>query len=789
MRFAQTLGTNWRFSLGDHDNAWLKSYDDSSWRRVTVPHDWSVENPFSIEHSSGTGYLPGGVAYYRRAFRLEESMRGKTVTLTFDGVYNNASVWINSYYLGGHPYGYSEFSFDITPFCSFGDDENVVVVKVAHRDLADSRWFTGSGIYRKVTVTAQNPLHIAQHSPFVWTEASCAEAASVRVRTEVVNAANEAANVTVEQTLLDARGAKVACASEEISVGADGCACVEQALSVEHPALWSPDAPNLYTCVTTLRSGGEAADETQTVTGIRSFVFDADKGFSLNGVGMKLKGVCVHHDAGCLGAAVRPKVWRRRLNTLKKLGCNAIRMSHNPHMPELYDLCDELGFFVIDEAFDEWEGAKNKWSTGHNVYPPRHYGYFELFPQWHECDLSTMVRRDRNHPSIIMWSIGNEIDYPNDPYCHPYFNEMAGNNDSNKPKQEQVYNPAKPNAERLVVTARKLKAIVKEHDVTRPVTAALAFPELSTRTGLNEVLDVTGYNYKEHLYGEDHKRFPLMPLLGSENGKMLGQWVAVEQNEYISGQFLWTGIDFLGETRGWPSHGSKAGLLDMAGFKKPSADFRAALWCDTPVAALYTRPVARREENVRDPYMLASWDYPAETETDILCFTNCAQAELFLDGKSLGVRKLAEAEGRVLCWTAPYQKGVLKAIATAGDGTVVEALLEPVGAPCAVKLEVCDEQLCADGLDMTHIVATVVDACGRRVPSAENTLFVDVQGGCLLGMENGYQEDTQPYALPYRRANGGHLMVYVGAPETAGTITVKVTAETLVGAEVTITAD
>lgn len=787
-RYTANLGVNWRFSLGDHDNAWLKSFDDSGWKKVTVPHDWAVEAPFSTEHSSGTGYLPGGIAYYRRAFRLDESMKGRTVTLTFDGVYNNASVWVNSYNLGSHPYGYSEFSFDITPFCSFGEDENVVVVKVAHRDIADSRWFTGSGIYRKVTVTAKSPVHIAQHSPFVWTEKADEKAATVAVKTEIKNASDKAATVAVEQKLLDQSGKQVAASSKDVKVDACGCACVEQTIEVANPKLWSPCSPSLYTCVTTLKVDGKVSDDAETVTGIRTFVFDADKGFFLNGVNTKFKGVCVHHDAGCLGAAVRPKVWRRRLEILKDLGCNAIRMSHNPHMPELYDLCDELGFLVMDEAFDEWEGVKNKWSTGHNVYPPKHYGYAENFPEWHECDLATMVLRDRNHPSIVMWSIGNEVDYPNDPYCHPYFNEMTGNNDSNKPAQERVYNPAKPNADRLVTVGRELAAIVKKHDPTRAVTAALAFPELSTRTGLNEVLDVAGYNYKEHLYEEDHKRFPKLPLLGSENGKMLRQWEAVEKNDYISGQFLWTGIDFLGETRGWPSHGSKAGVLDMAGFKKPSADFRASLWCDAPVAALYTRPVDRPDDNPREPYMVPSWDYPAETAVEVLCFTNCPSAELFLDGKSLGVKKLADADERVMIWPIPYAKGDLKVVATAIDGKTAEACLAPVGAPCGIELKVFDKELCADGIDMTHVEITIVDARGNRVCNAENMLFVSVEGGCLMGLENGFQEDTQPYPLPYRRAHNGRLLLYVGAPEAAGTIAVKVTAEALLPAEAAIKA-
>ena len=293
---------------------------------------------------------------------------------------------------------------------------------------------------------------------------------------------------------------------------------------------------------------------------------------------MKLKGVCIHHDAGSLGAAVPREVLQRRLEGLKEMGCNAIRTSHNPHAPELYELCDAMGFLVLDEAFDEWEGCKNKWSTGHNVYPPRHQGYYEDFPEWHDQDLRMMVRRDRNHPSVIMWSIGNEIDYPNDPYCHPRFTEMTGNNDANKPAAERQYNPDKPNMERITVLAEELVRIVKEEDATRPVTVAAAFPELSTYLGFVDHVDVIGYNYKEQFYEADHKRFPDRPMLGTENSHHARAWQVVEDLDYVCGQFLWTGIDYLGEAHGWPIHGSGAGFLTTAGLKKDEFYERQKLW-------------------------------------------------------------------------------------------------------------------------------------------------------------------------------------------------------------------
>jgi hypothetical protein len=525
---------------------------------------------------------------------------------------------------------------------------------------------------------------------------------------------------------------------------------------------------------------GVVLDQEETLTGIRSFEFKADKGFFLNGESMKLKGVCVHHDAGGLGAAVRKKVWERRLLTLKEMGCNAIRMSHNPHMPELYDLCDELGFLVIDEAFDEWEGVKNKWSRGHNVYPPSHYGYYEDFPEWHEKDLATMVLRDRNHPSIILWSIGNEIDYPNDPYGHPLFQTMTGNNDANKPAAERIYDPNKPNADRLPAIAKELVSIVKKHDVTRPVTAALAFPELSNLTGYADCLDVVGYNYKEHLYEEDHKKYPNRILMGSENGKELGQWLAVEKNEYISGQFLWTGIDFFGETTIWPSHGSHAGLIDVAGFEKPNYYFRKSLWSKKPMVKLFAGYSASDSLSL-------GWNFIKNEEVKVVCFTNCATTELFLNGRSLGVKKLKDYEEKYLSWTVPFEKGVLKAVSTDERGKIYEDILLTTGAAAGMKLNCEEEGLAADGLDMAHIVLNIVDFDGNIVHNAQDLVQVAVEGpGKLLGLENGNLEDTTACASFCRRAYHGKLVIYISSTPEKGVIKVKAQGENLGISEINI---
>lgn len=628
--------------------AWYKGFDDSGWRSVTVPHDWSVEQPFSKRYSSGTGYLAGGIGWYRVHFRLPEGYRGKSLRVVFDGVYKNSQVWCNSYYLGQRPYGYSTFSYDITHAAAFGDEENVLSVKVVHTDLADSRWFTGSGITRKVTLVIEEPAHPAEYgvsfrAEQVEPDETDPERRSgrarivVRHRTDVAEGLSGTYDrVRIRTSLIDAEGKAVLTMEGVTGTGGE---CTLSG-TLEQARLWSPEHPCLYTLRTWYRAeGGRPAEEElseeafyladETRVGIRGIAFNPDRGFFLNGAETKLKGVCVHHDGGALGAAMEPEVWQRRLEALRECGCNAIRCSHNPHMPELYDLCDRMGFLVMDEAFDEWENAKNKWSTGHNVYPPVHEGYFEAFPAWHEADLRAMVRRDRNHPSVILWSIGNEIDYPNDPYCHPSFASMTGNNDAHKPAAERQYDPGKPNAMRLVSIADKLERIVREEDDTRPVTLAAAFPELSAETGLFRGLDVVGYNYKEHLYAKDHGRFPEKPFLGSENGHGYGAWLAVRDCRYISGQFLWTGIDYLGEARGWPVHGSPAGILTCAGDRKPEFYRRKSFWQKDPVLAIATR---RASEGGEDWLPMEShWNYEPGEEILVKVYSNLPKVRLVLE--------------------------------------------------------------------------------------------------------------------------------------------------------------
>lgn len=789
------LLNNWKFHYNDCPDAWFKGYEDKDWELVSVPHDWSVHMPFSKEYSSGTGYLAGGIGWYRTSFYLPESLKGKQIFITFDGVYKNSQVWCNSYYLGKRPFGYSTFRYNITAFACFGDKPNLISVKVDHRDIADSRWFTGSGLTRKVTVHGEEAVHPEFNGIFFKSPVAGADLAELEISNTLVNELEEQVSVEIESYLvMDQLETLIGVTNGLFSPKTTQEFITRGVLT--NPKLWSVNTPYLYDLKTVIRTYNTAnellfeEDYLQKV-GIRSFLFDANKGFFLNGEPMKLKGVCVHHDAGCLGGAVLPAVWYRRLTLLKEMGCNSIRMSHNPHMPELYELCDALGFLVMDEAFDEWEGPKNKWWNGHNVYPPKLQGYFEDFHEWHEKDLTDLIKRDRNHPSIIMWSIGNEIDYPNDPYCHPLFEDMTGNNDKNKPAAERVYNENRPNSERLSVIAGNLTAIVKKHDHTRPVTAAVAFPELSTHIGYIDSFDVVGYNYKEQFYEEDHKRFPEKPFLGSENSHSLSAWKAVRDCDYISGQYLWTGIDYLGEAAGWPVRGSRAGIITTAGYAKNSYYRRQSFWSNTPMVYLTTLRVndilENEAENPEWKQVYRSWNYEQEAVVEVRCYTNLASAELFINNVSKGKKSYNDELGYIT-WTIPYESGILSVTGLNAQNEIsAEDSIQTVEAASQIELKRwTDGNEITFNKDYVHsitgnqdeileqIEVRVTDYAGNTVTSDSSLLSVEVSGGKLLGIDNGDLSDCTEYTSNSRRVFEGRLLVYVIHSRTkTAIITVK----------------
>lgn len=546
---------------------------ESEWRKVSLPHDWSTDYTPSDTLFSCTGYFPGGKGLYKKTFALER-IDSHRQYVYFEGVYNRSRVYLNGRLLGVRPSGYASFCYEMTPFLKEG--ENVLEVMVDHSRQADSRWYTGSGIWRDVYIVDAPEIHLAQWGT-TYRLARCEEGkADVQVDVAVDSLPKNAAErklYKIAVSLMNAEGKPVASASKPVGT----TQMVDFVLSVNEPHLWDVDDPYLYTLQVLLLKDGVWSDKMECRAGLRTLRFDSDEGFFLNGVNRKIKGVCLHHDAGVLGAAVPEEVWRWRLLQLKALGCNAVRCSHNPHTPILYDLCDELGLLVMDEASDEWEFPKRKWLKGWNKGEPGFEGTYDFFEEWIERDVADMVRRDRNHPSVFLWSIGNEVDYPNDPYSHPVLDGSS----INQPMYGG-YNPDAPDASRIGEIAKRLAAVVRSVDTSRPVTGALAGVVMSNETAYPEAVDVVGYNYTENRYVQDHTAFPGRVIYGSENGHGYEQWLAVRDNPFIFGQFIWTGIDYLGESGLWPSRGMGTGLLDFCGFPKPFAEMRKLMWAQQP---------------------------------------------------------------------------------------------------------------------------------------------------------------------------------------------------------------
>ncbi len=739
VRVELDFNAGWRFIKEDVAGAHEGDFDDGDWRKLDLPHDWSVEGPFRADLASGTGYLPGGIGWYRKTFRLDDAFAGRMVRIEFDGVYNHSEVWCNGISLGKRPYGYASFGYGLTPHLKRGGAPNVIAVRVDHSDYADSRWYTGSGIYRNVHLVLTNEIHVKRHGIFVTTPHVAEDRAGVEIRTTVVNQDKADRDVVLVNSVFGSDGGCLATVENDLTVSAGGEIEITQSIDLSNPLLWSPDHPHLYGLYTEIKTENGVMDDDCTSFGIRRFDFDPDTGFFLNGESMKLKGLCIHHDAGALGAAVPIQVWERRLSIFKELGCNTIRMSHNPPASNLLDLCDAMGFLVMDEAFDEWDGCKRKWVKGWNKGIPSLKGYGDHFKEWSERDLREVVLRDRNHPSIIMWSIGNEIDYPNDP--HP------------------------PNAEALVPMAKRLVAIVKSLDTSRPVTAALASPETAL---FADCLDVVGYNYHEDLYEKDHFEYPGRVIYGSENGKGLKAWLAVENNDFVAGLHLWTGIDFLGEAGAWPWRNSRAGLLDLAGFKKPAAHFWQSLWTDTPMAHLVLEP-----------------GKGSEAKPTMVCYTNCDSVELLQDGESLGEKRLSGSATRVLRWRVSSEEGVFSALGKRRGAVVCSASWQAPGEPYRFLLTQDRETLSGNGRDVAHIEVRIVDSNGVRVEDARHEITCVTKGPArLIGMESGDARSHEDYKSNRRKAFRGRLLLYVQSGTEPGKVELSLSADGLPRANV-----
>ncbi|HBB00416.1 MAG: glycoside hydrolase [Bacteroidetes bacterium GWD2_45_23] len=802
----EKINDNWKFLLNDVPDGQSVTLNDTRWRSVSLPHDWSVKGQLSPTLASCTGYLPGGIGWYRKTINVPAAKEGEKVYLYFEGIYNRSEVFLNGESLGKRPSGYISFMFDATPYIKYGE-ENVIAVRVDHSQSADSRWYTGSGIYRDVWVVYANPVHIAQWGVYAHPE-EVKNGYRLNVEVDILNEEETHTSLTILNELYTPEGKLIAKDAKKLVTKPGSENKLKTTLKVNKPTLWSLTTPYLYELKTTVLKGKEIVDQTSTRTGFRSYTFDPDKGFALNGEWMKVKGVCIHHDAGVLGAAVPRDVWRRRLQTLKEIGVNAIRTSHNPQATDLYDLCDEMGMLVLNEMYDEWVFPKRKWLEGWNVGTPGFQGSYDIFKEWSEIDLADLVRRDRNHVSVFAWSIGNEVDYPNDPYSHPVLGgEKAGFTQASY----GGYNPDAPDAMELGDIAKRLVKVVKTYDSTRPVTAGLAGVAMSNETAYPGALDIAGYNYTEDKYDSDHEKYPNRVIYGSENRHDMAAWKATRDKEHVFGQFLWTGIDYLGESGRWPTRGFYSGLLDFGGFIKPRGYFRQSLWSDKPMAYMGTYPTPGRGARSQSGDVLSQtetgnqsnyvervpsmdawpiWNYREGQSIRVVCYSNAEKAKLLLNGTVVGETQEYDDQTGIIFWDIPYKAGKLEVVGLDKENNIVSGYtIHSSHRPHALKVVQTEKQIDKEN-GLAHVVVQVVDENGIPVRLADNEVTCRVSGPAkLLGLEASNNSDMSDYTDNRHRVFHGRILAYVQATGEEGEIKINFTSPWLEPAEVILLAE
>jgi len=743
LRTTLPFDSGWRFLKADAPGAAQPEFNDSAWRTLSVPHDWGIEGPFDEKAPArGAGaFLPAGVGWYRKHFVLPADAAGRRVFVEFDGVMANSEVWINGFSLGMRPNGYVSFRYELTgPLYSPGK-ENVLAVRVDNEKQPASRWYAGAGINRHVRLLVMDPVHLEQWATFVSTPRVTAAAATVRLQTTVVNQSDAPRTVTMSFAIAGAKSP----ASSPQTITPGKSAEFQLELAIPNPKLWSLETPNMYQSRVEVHDGASALDDETVPFGIREARFDADTGFWLNEKNFKIKGVCLHGDGGAVGTAVPLRVWERRLEALKRVGVNGIRAAHNPPDPAFLDLCDRMGFVVMDEMFDQWTVAKNP------------YDYHLNFREWSHIDTRDTVRRDRNHPSIVVYSAGNEI------------------HDT-------------PNAELAKGILRGLVEVFHSIDPTRPVSQALFRPNVSHDydNGLADLLDVVGQNYRENEILAAHQQKPTRKILGTENTHARSAWLALRDNAPYAGQFLWAGIDYLGESRAWPAITGFSGLLDRTGEIKPMGYERQSWWSATPMVHI-TRRVTAREVPPTDPgyeayrrtaqTLFDDWTPPnaAAHEENVEVYSNCAQVELLLNGKSLGSKPLpADASPRN--WRVTYEAGTLQAVCQ--NGTARDEL-RTAGKPAAVLLKVDRPRLTATWDDVAYVTAEVVDDHGVVVPSAANQITFAVTGpGAVVAVDNQDINSHESFQGTVRSAYQGRCIAIVRA-SAAGRIALTATSASL----------
>lgn len=766
---ANLIDNDWRFHRGGAQQAESPEFNTDGWVSVDLPHDWSIEDlpgtqsPFSrdaISQVSG-GYTTGGTGWYRKELPIPGLLRGKRVCILFEGVYMNAEVWLNGQRLGEHPYGYTSFYFDITPYVRFGE-RNILAVKVSNEG-ENSRWYSGSGIYRHVWMITSDPVHLGIWGTSVTTPVIEDKQAAIRLVTRAHNAGAGAAHLKLAITLTGPDGTEVARGeSERFAAGGDS-AVFDQLLYIPNPKRWDTDNPNLYSAKVQLIADGQPCDKEVIPFGIRTIAFSANKGFQLNNKQLKLKGGCVHHDNGPLGSKAYDRAEERRVELLKASGYNAIRSSHNPPSPAFLSACDRLGMLVMDEAFDMWRQAKNP--TDYHLY----------FDAWWKKDVENMVFRDRNHPSVVFWSIGNEI-------------------------------PNRQTPE-VVSLARSMSDYVRKLDPTRPVTAAVNDLK-PDKDPYFATLDIAGYNYAtqgdhgtRNLYGTDHARVPARIMVGTESYPLAAfqSWMDVIDNPWVIGDFVWTAFDYIGEASiGWRGYWQKqdffpwnlawCGDIDICGWKRPQSYYRDALWKENQLSLFVKPPMPTFAPNPkRESWSLwhwfdavAHWNWTGHegNPLEVTAYSSCGRVEIFLNGKSLGSRNISRESQYMATWNVPYTEGTLKAVGYAGKKVVAISELKTAKEAASIRLMPDRTVLNADNEDLCYITIELTDAEGRRNPFAENLVNFEIEGpGTIIGVGNANPVSLESYTQPRRRAWQGRCMVIVKAGNTPGKIVLKAIAD------------
>ncbi|MAS70334.1 beta-galactosidase GalB [Zunongwangia profunda] len=777
----QLFTEDWKFYKNDTLNSLTEVLNSEDWRPIDVPHDWSIHQEFDKNSAAGIGggALSGGVGYYKKSFNLPLEDSARLYKIQFDGVYQNSEVWINGSYLGKRPNGYIGFEYDLTPYLHYGSQDNTIVVKADNSDQPNSRWYSGSGIYRNVWLKKLNKIHIPNWGTFITTPSISKEKALVNITAKIKNEFLEDKEIEVQITIFQDDQEIVKSETSALNITTNSEIGFNKELTIYKPKLWSIDSPWLYKAQIDIIQNKNLIDRFETRFGIRDFKFDLEKGFKLNGESLKIRGVCMHHDLGPLGAAINTRAIERQLEILKEMGVNGIRTAHNPPAPELLDLCDQMGFIVMDEAFDIWRTAKTK------------HDYSQYWDKWHEQDIADLIKRDRNHPSVFLWSIGNEI-------------------------QEQW----SEKGEKIGV---ELSNIVKSLDSTRPVTAGMnppvhvsdkevtiQFEETADKPNSlagSGALDVIGYNYAHQTWEKHQLNFPNTPFIATETTSGLQtrgyyefpsdttkiwpvrwdklftggnpdhtisafdqvrapwgslhetSWKIIKKNDFLSGFFIWTGFDYIGEPTPyeWPSRSSYFGIVDLAGFPKDVYYMYKSEWTDDDVL-----------------HLLPHWNWEQGQTVDVWAYYNNAdEVELFLNGESRGTRSKKDDELHVM-WRFPFESGTLKAISRKNGQIVKETEIRTASKPAKLELFPDRKKIRADGLDLSFITVTITDAEGTIAPRANNQIDFEIEGpGEIVGVSSGDPTNHESFKGKSHRALNGKCLVIVQSTRQAGEIKIS----------------